>query len=69
MTLAEYFRKKGRGAKSRLARETGLAYSTIHWIERGRSEPKRKTAKLISAATGGEVTVAEILGLAEGEAA
>ena len=65
MTLVEYLRSGGRGAKARLAESTGLAYSTIHWIETGRTRPKVATAQRIEQATGGAVTAAELLGLVD----
>lgn len=64
MDLSAYFAGAGKGAKTRVARDTGLAYSTIHAIERGRWRPRVETAEKISGATGGAVTVHELLGLA-----
>lgn len=73
MTLAEYLRRRGVGAKSELARKTGLAYTTIHYVARGKHPPSHgggkwrvssETAKKIEKATKGEVTAAELLGVA-----
>lgn len=62
--LQAYLDEQPRGTKARLARETGLAYSTIHWLAAGRTKAKAETAKLIANATGGELTAAQILGVA-----
>ena len=69
VTLAEYLRHEGKGAKSRLQRKTGLAYSTIHWIATGATTARPDTAKRIEEATEGVVTAVELLGLAPTEAA
>lgn len=63
VTLSEYLKREGKGAKSRLQRKTGLAYSTIHWIATGATVARPDTAKKIEKATGGAVTAAEILGV------
>lgn len=65
MTLSEFFRREGPGAKSRLHRESGIAYSTLHWIERGVTRPRADTAQKIERATDGAVTAVELLGLTE----
>jgi len=67
VTLQEYLSKQGHGAKAQLRADTGLAYSTIHWIAAGRTRPKIETARAISEATGGAVSVAELLGLDAGD--
>jgi hypothetical protein len=63
VTLQEYIDAQGRGAKRRLQRRTGLAYSTIHWIAERKWVPRLATARLLSEATGGTVTVGELMGL------
>jgi len=62
--LQAYLDEQPRGTKARLARETGLAYSTIHWLASGRTTAKPKTARLIADASGGQLTAAQILGVA-----
>lgn len=60
MTLKEWVAKQGRGALTRIQESTGLAYSTVlHAV--GGNPIEYATAKKISAATGGEVTVADLL--------
>lgn len=61
VTLSEYIAKHGTAAKRALADATGLRWATIHDIAEGRSTPKPETAKKIEAATGGDVTAAELL--------
>jgi len=63
MTLSEYLVKTGR-TKQEIARATSLRWATVHAIAEGSAVPKPDTAKRIELATGGEVTAAELLGLA-----
>ncbi len=63
MTLADYIKRHGTGAKRDLAKKTGLRWATIHDAALGRSVPTAATAKKIAAATAGEVSEAEVLGL------
>ncbi len=63
MTLAEYVEKYGKSVKTDLHKSTGLRWQTIHDIAEGRSVPRLETAKKLAAATGGEVTVVDLLGL------
>lgn len=68
MRLSEYLRRQGKGAKSKLARDSGLAYSTLHWLERGEiKNPRAATIRAIERATDGAVTMADLLGLDEPE--
>lgn len=59
MRLADWCAARGRGEVKRLSAVTGLSYTTL-W--RGLRRPVQgKTAEKISAATGGEVTIAELV--------
>lgn len=61
MQLSEWCAIKGRGEMSRLARETRLAYSTVfEAAKNGKPIVEYATAKKISDATGGEVSIAEL---------
>lgn len=62
--LAAYFASAPRGEKSRVQRDTGLAYTTIHWIAKGRTRPGVDTAERIAAVIPG-MTPAMVLGLEE----
>lgn len=64
MTLAEYLEKQGRGAIEALARRADCSRNSIVSARDGHA-PSVRLARQISAATGGEVTVLELLGLAE----
>ena len=57
------WREKNGLSLTRLADLTGLAHSTLSLIERGKRNCGRSAAKRIEAATNGEVTAAELLGL------
>lgn len=61
MRLRTWVRRKGRGAMWRLARATGLSYPTVHRIARDKQVPRVDTARLISRATRGEVTIADLM--------
>lgn len=63
MTLRDCMalRRPGRGAIAWLAREAASSYSTIHKALRGEPINDRKAAERLSAATGGEVSVAELM--------
>lgn len=69
MRLSEWLAAQGKGSKTRLARAADVAYTTILDIEAGRATPRVKTARRIELATDGQVTVRELLGLTETEAA
>jgi hypothetical protein len=60
MRLREYLEAAGHGEISRLVRTAGVAGSTIHDVLNGKPIKKYETAKRISDATGGRVTVAEL---------
>ena len=60
VTLSEWIDSKGRGEVSRLTRVTGLAYTTIMYARDGRKRVGYETAKAISDATGGKVSIADI---------
>jgi hypothetical protein len=60
MRLHEYFEREGVGSKSRVARESGVAYTTVLKAE-AEGLSRKDAAEKISAATKGEVSVAEIL--------
>jgi len=60
MRLADWIEREGRGAISRLVRETGCAASTFHTHINGKPIAEYQTAKRISEATGGEVSIEEL---------
>ncbi len=60
MLLAEWIKREGRGAISRLVRETGCAASTFHTHINGKLIVEYQTAKRISEATRGEVSIEEL---------
>ncbi len=60
MQLSDWIAREGRGSVTRLMRETGLAYTTIHYAARGEAISQYDTAKRISVATGGEVSIKEL---------
>lgn len=49
-----------RGAKTRLARDCGVTWLTIHNLARGKHVPSLELAMKVHEATGGEVTLAEL---------
>ena len=61
MHLGTWLASQPRGAKQRLVRLTGLWPNTITDIAERKRVPSYETARLISAATNGVVTVAELL--------
>lgn len=60
MRLREYLDAAGHGEISRLVRAAGVAGSTIHDVLNGKPIKRYETAKRISEATGGKVSVAEL---------
>jgi hypothetical protein len=62
MLLSKLVRNEGRGAMSRIARETGCSYATIH-AAATKNKPIQRyvTAKKISDATQGRVSIVELL--------
>lgn len=62
MDITEYIEKKGHGAVATLARESGLSRNTVEKAQRG--EPISKpSAVALSGATGGKVSVRNLVGL------
>lgn len=61
MLLADYLTKQDRGAISRLVRAARIANSTVHDILNGHRLSRLDVAQRISDATGGKVTVADLL--------
>lgn len=61
MHLSEWVRLHGYGEMSRLAAATGLGYQTIHELVNTSRTARGETAARISKATGGAVTVAELV--------
>lgn len=59
MDLDKYIRTQPYGTKARIAREAGVFYTTVHDIQRGQ-KARYETAKRISAATNGAVSIAEL---------
>lgn len=55
MTLSEYLEDKGRGALSKLVRDSGLSHPTVVSAIRGEHWVHDKTRKALSDATGGAV--------------
>lgn len=62
--LARWVEAKGKGARATLARRAGVQWQTVDAIVRGETVPTRETALRLSEATDGEVSAAEILGVA-----
>lgn len=67
MTLSEYVREHGTSSKRDLAMRAGLRWQTVHLIAEGLQRPKIETARRLSKATRGAVSVAELLGLSSRE--
>lgn len=62
MNVAEYLKAKGMSINA-LARETGIAYTTLHPHIRHGKELSVETARRLEEWSGGEMNAAEILGL------
>jgi hypothetical protein len=60
MRFREWVDTQPKGTMTRIQRETGLGYTTIMRARRGEPIAHYETAKRISDATGGEVTVEEL---------
>ena len=60
MHLDEYIARQGHGAKARLSRDTGLDYTTIFKAAQRKPIGRYATARRISLATGGEVSIDEL---------
>jgi len=61
MRLATWWALRGRGGLAWLVEESGISYNTLHAIARGVRRPTADTAAAIQAATGGAVTITELL--------
>lgn len=62
MKLSQWIKQQGAGAKAKLARATGLQFNTILYLVQGKHVPSPSTAIAISRATGGAVSILELLG-------
>lgn len=60
MTLAEWCAQEGHGEKRRLEAVTKLGYNTIVYLAAGRYGATYDTARKLSEATGGKVTIEEL---------
>jgi len=60
MRLADWLKWQGYGARAKLARDTGLTWESIQKVAKGAQTPSLANALKIQAATGGDVTVAEL---------
>lgn len=60
MRLRTWVRRQGAGAIQRLHEQTGISRQAISNLVNGKSVASYPTAKLISAATGGAVSVDEL---------
>jgi DNA-binding transcriptional regulator YdaS (Cro superfamily) len=60
MKLREYVEREGVGTISRLSRVTGISYTTLLAAINGRAATRYDTAKKISEATGGAVSISDI---------
>lgn len=63
MRLRTWVKRAGKGAISQLAKATGLSYPTVHELAHDKRTAKPRTAKLISIATGGAVSLDELFEL------
>ena len=59
MVLSEWMESQPKGVLTRLARDSGLAYTTVFFIAHGGAVRTLETARKLSEATGGEVSVEE----------
>jgi hypothetical protein len=60
MDLDSYIRGRPYGEHARIAREADVFYTTLTAIRQRRAVPKYETARRISDATGGAVSIAEL---------
>lgn len=65
MLLRDWAKREGYGSLTRIFRNSGVAYSTVYNAYLGKRVGRYATAKAISDATGGEVTVDELCAPAE----
>lgn len=61
MLLRDWLDKQPHGAQKELALVAGVHPVTVWRIARGKGSPRFVTAKAISGATGGEVSVVELM--------
>jgi len=64
MTLDQYIQAQGRGALTALAAKVGTSKGYLYEISKGLRRPSIEKAKAIEKATGGQVPVLVLLGLA-----
>lgn len=69
MRLRVWIKRAGRGALWRLAAQTGISYPTLHRLVHDLQRARYATAKAISEATSGEVSIAELCELPDGRRA
>lgn len=62
MQLDQWLREQGPGAKANLSRRSGIPFNTILYLSQGKHLPSAATALKIERATGGEVTIADLIG-------
>lgn len=67
--MSEWVQRRGRGAITHIFRASGVAYSTVYAAAKGQRIKRYDTARAISDATGGEVTVEDLCGSSSDEAA
>lgn len=60
MRLAAWVKRKGKGAISQLAAASGVTYPTVHALAHDKQAAEYETAKKISAATDGAVSIPEL---------
>lgn len=60
MTLAEYFKKQPRGAKTQMCRTLGITKSWLSLIISGKKKAGRSLAVVISMYTDDEVTIQDL---------
>lgn len=62
MRLRAWIKRQGKGAISQLAAASGVSYTTVHAVARDKQRVKHvEIAEKISAATGGAVSVLELI--------
>lgn len=60
MNLTEYAQQQGHGALARIARRSGVSYTTVRFAAGGNPIKRYEVAKRISDATDGVVTVDDL---------
>jgi hypothetical protein len=60
MRLRTWVKRAGKGEIARIAHVTGASYRTVHELARDKRKASYATAKLVSAATGGAVSITEL---------